>query len=89
MTDVAQALDIPDEVAEALSMSDQYVAAVLGAVEELVGKGHRRVLVFAATVRHARILAAILAARRVFTAVVTSSTPEQERGAGHQGLHSG
>ena len=80
MAGVAQALDIPDEVAEALSTSEQYVTAVLGAVEELVRKGHQRVLVFAATVRHARILAAILAARRIFTAVVTSFTPERERG---------
>ena len=80
MADVAQSLDIPDEVAEALSTSEQYLTAVLGAVEQLVRKGHRRVLVFATTVRHARILAAILAARRVATAVVTSSTPERERG---------
>ena len=80
MADVAQSLDIPNEVAEALSTSEQYLTAVLGAVEQLVRKGHRRVLVFATTVRHARILAAILAARRVATAVVTSSTPERERG---------
>ena len=77
---VSQALDIPDEVKDTLSMSQQYVTAVLEAIEGLVGKGHQRVLVFAATVRHARIMTAILAARRIRSAVVTSSTPERERG---------
>ena len=77
---ISQALDIPDEVRDTLSMSQQYVTAVLEAIEGLVGKGHRRVLVFAATVRHARIMTAILAARRIRSAVVTGSTPERERG---------
>ena len=77
---IARALDIPNEVTDALSISEQYLTAVLGAIEELVDNGHRRVLVFAATVRHARILAAILATRRLRSAVVTGSTPERERG---------
>ena len=76
---IAQALDIPDEVTMALSVSEQYVTAVLQAIEELVTNGHRRVLVFAANVRHAKILTAILAARRIRSAVVTGNTPERER----------
>ena len=76
---IAQALDIPDEVTMALSVSEQYVTAVLQAIEELVTNGHRRVLVFAANVRHAKILTAILVARRIRSAVVTGNTPERER----------
>ena len=84
---IARALDIPAEVTDSLSISEQYLTAVLGAIEELVENGHRRVLVFAATVRHARILAAILVARRFRSAAVTNTTPERERGEGYQGLY--
>lgn len=76
---VAKALDIPDEIVDSLSMSEQYVTAVLGAIEELLAEGHPRVLVFAATVVHARTLAAILAAREICSAVVTGTTTERVR----------
>ena len=71
---ISTSLDIPEEIVARLSMSEQYMTAVLGAIEELLGKGHRRVLVFAATVAHARILTAILVAREVRSEVVTGST---------------
>ena len=76
---IAGALDIPEEIVAALSMSEQYVTAVLGAIEELLSTGHRRVLVFAATVDHARVLTAILVGRNVRSDVVTGSTPERVR----------
>ena len=76
---IAQGLDIPEEIVTALSMSEQYVTAVLGAVEGLLGAGHRRVLVFAATVQHARTLSAILVARDVRSNVVTGLTPVRAR----------
>ena len=76
---IARGLDIPDEVVAALSMSEQYVTAVLGAIEELLDAGHRRVLVFAATVQHARTLSAILVARGVRSNVVTGLTPVRVR----------
>ena len=72
---ISQALDIPDDVVESLSMSEQYITAVLRGIEELIDEGHLRVLVFAATVRHAQILTALLAVRNVHCAVVTGSTP--------------
>ena len=77
--EVAASLDISSQILEQLSISEQYTVAILRAIEQLVSEGHKRVLVFAASVRHARILTAILAARRLPTAVVTGSTPEQER----------
>ena len=76
---IAGLLDIPDETIAALSMSEQYAAAVLGAIEELIGAGHRRILVFAATVEHAQLLAAILAARDVWSSAVTGMTPQRVR----------
>ena len=60
-------------------MSEQYLTAVLAAIEDLLSTGHRRVLVFAATVAHARVLTAILVARHVRSGVVTGATPERER----------
>ena len=76
---ISDALDIPDEVVASLSMNEQYVTAVLRAIHELLAKGHRRVLVFAATVPHARVLTAVLVARNVRSEVVTGSTPVRIR----------
>ncbi|MCY3667641.1 MAG: DEAD/DEAH box helicase [Gemmatimonadetes bacterium] len=72
---ISGALEIPEEIVASLSMSEQYVTAVLEGVIELLGKGHQRVLVFAATVDHARVLTAILIARSIQSHVVTGSTP--------------
>ena len=76
---IARALEIPHEIVTTLSMSEQYVSAVLGAIEELLQADHRRVLVFAASVQHARMLSAILIARDVRTHVVTGQTPVRVR----------
>ena len=76
---IGRALDIPADIVAALSMSEQYVTAVLGAIEGLLGAGHRRVLVFAATVEHARVLTAILVARDIRGNVVTGLTPVRVR----------
>ncbi len=76
---ISGALDIPEEIVSTLSMSEQYVTAVLGAIEELLGAGHQRVLVFAATVAHARVLTAILVARDIRSKAVTGLTPGRER----------
>ena len=76
---ISDALDLPEEIVARLSMSAQYVTAVLAAIEELLGTGHRRVLVFAATVAHARVLTAILVVRDIRSEVVIGSTPERVR----------
>ena len=47
---IASSLDIPDDVLSNLSMTDQYVAAALEAIEDLLSRAHTRVLVFAASV---------------------------------------
>ena len=76
---ISEALDIPDEIVASLSMSEQYVTAVLRAIDGLLKAGHQRVLVFAATVSHARVLTAVLVARNVRSDVVTGSTPVRVR----------
>ena len=76
---IASSLDIPDDLLSKLSMSDQYVAAVLEAVEALMSDGHRRLLVFAASVALAKMLAAVLAARNVRSVAITGFTPSRIR----------
>ena len=76
---IAEGLDIPPRIVAALSMTEQYVAAVIKAVMELLHRGHSRILVFAATVEHARTLTAILAVRGTRAAAVTGDTPVRLR----------
>ena len=76
---IARALEIPPEVVTALSVSEQYISAVLGAIDDLLRAGHLRVLVFAATVKHAEILSAILLANDVRSRAVTGQTPRRIR----------
>ena len=76
---IAKALDVPDDILSELSISQQYLTAVLQSTERLISGGHRRVLVFGASVKQAQLLAAILAARKVSCSVVTASTPTKLR----------
>lgn len=76
---LSDSLEIPSGVVAALSMSERYVAAVLGAIERLVDMAHRRILVFAATVPHARMLNAVLVARGVRSDAITGATPVKAR----------
>ena len=79
MNRISSVLDIPRDLIAKMSMSEQYVTAVLQAIQDLLEHGHERILVFAATVDHARVLAAILLARKVHSSVVTSSTSKRAR----------
>lgn len=76
---IARSLDIPREIVAALSMSEQYVAAVVGAIEELLRTGHRRILVFAATVDHALVISGILVAKGIRSHAITGSTSARVR----------
>ena len=76
---ISDALDIPEDIVASLSMGEKYVTAVLRAIDELLGNGHRRVLVFAATVVHAQVLTAVLVARNVRSEAVTGSTAGRVR----------
>ena len=79
MSRIAVALDTPARVVEQLSITEQYVTAVLEAVLRLIEAGHRRVLVFAGSVGHASLLAALLLVKDVRAAAVTADTPTRLR----------
>jgi len=79
LDNISGSLEIPSEVVANLSMSEQYVTAVLNAIHNLLSKGHTRILVFSATVDHAQVLAAILAVQDVRTGVVTGTTSLRTR----------
>ena len=76
---IASSLDISEEALASLSMSDQYVAAVLEAVEELLLKDHERILVFAASVVLARLLTAVMTARGIDAHAVTGDSSDRVR----------
>ena len=76
---IASSLDIPEEVLVSLSMSDQYVAAVLDAVEDLLSTDHERILVFAASVVLARVLTAVMTARGIDAHAVTGESSDRVR----------
>jgi len=76
---IAESLDLPDDLVKRFSMSEQYVTRVVEAVTSLVGDDHRRILVFAATVEHAKLICGLLVALGIEAAVVTGTTPTQAR----------
>ena len=75
---LASALDVPESILRRLADDEQRNLLVITEVEELL-KSHTRVLVFAATVEHARMLATVLSARGCDAMSVTGSTQADER----------
>lgn len=76
---IAVLVDIPDQVLAKLSISEQYVTAVLSAVESLVDEGHQRILVFAATVDQAFVIVAVMVSKGIDAKTVAGSTPARMR----------
>ena len=76
---IAENLDIPDDIMEALSMSEQYIMAVINSIEELMERGHVRIIVFSASVDHANTIAVILTVKNLECSVVTAITPNRIR----------
>jgi DNA repair protein RadD len=69
-----QHFDVPERLLERLADDDLRNMAIVNSTEDLT-KRHRRILVFAATVDHANVLAAILELRGHNASAVTASTP--------------
>jgi DNA repair protein RadD len=78
LASLATALDIPEDVLSELAVDEQRNLLILNRVENLVGE-HQRILLFAATVGHARLLATVLRARGIEADTVTANTPPGER----------
>lgn len=76
--EVAKEFDLPDELVRALSEDAQWNLKVVQTVLELVDR-HRRVLVFAATVAHCRLLAAVISSVGIDCDFVAATTPARRR----------
>lgn len=71
-------VDVPEMVLERLADDGERNLKILAAIEDLI-KRHHRILVFAATVAHANLIAAILTVRGHDAEVVTAETPIHQR----------
>lgn len=78
VADMATALDIPLSILEGLAGDHQRNLRIITTLEEMMPR-HRRIIVFSATVTHARLLAAILLARGHNADVVTGETDTTSR----------
>ena len=74
LAQLAEDLDLPPAILESLSLTHQYIAAVVRSIDELLQNGHARILVFAASVPQSQVLAALLAVRGTRCDVVTATT---------------
>jgi DNA repair protein RadD len=76
--EIVASLDIPGRILERLAADEQRNLLIVQRTEQLA-KSHERILVFAATVEHAKVLAAVLQARGCEAYAVTAMTSRSER----------
>lgn len=77
--DIMDALDIPKHILEKLAKDVQRSLIILHKIKELISGGHKRIIVFASTVEHAKALALALKTRKVNAQCITSETPSDIR----------
>lgn len=75
---VRQNLDVPDKILRLLANDEMRNLSIIAHTEQMIRK-HQRILLFAATVEHAEMIAAILRLRGVRAAAVTGKTPSRRR----------
>lgn len=75
---VEAAFDIPREILEKLAEDEQRNLLIVNRIEELA-RNHSRILVFAATVQHSDLLAAVLSVRGLRARSITSKTGSADR----------
>jgi len=73
-----ESFDIPDRILRGLAEDEMRNLAIIDSIEDLA-KRHRRILVFATTVAHSDLLAAVLQMRGHNTSSITGSTPRIRR----------
>jgi superfamily II DNA or RNA helicase len=78
LQDLADGLDISPRVLRQLAEDEQRNLLIVHRSEQLARR-HSRILVFAATVEHALVLAAVLRSRGLWAYPVTGNTPPAER----------
>lgn len=77
--DIVNSLDIPKHILEKLAKDVQRSLIILYKIRELINSGHKRIIVFASTVEHAKALALSLKTRNVNAQCITSETPSDIR----------
>lgn len=77
--EIEESLDIPARVLARLAQDEQRNLLIVHQVEKLV-RDHSRIIVFASSVEHAEILAAVLTIRGVPAISITGKTPSDVRG---------
>lgn len=75
---VEEELEIPIKILKMLAEDEQRNLRIIQEIEALI-KHHHRIIVFATTVRHARLLAAVLQARGHHAMSIAGDTPSPER----------
>ena len=75
---ISEAFDIPQDILDALADDEQRNLVILIEAGKLLAQ-HKRVLLFAASVRHSDLLAAVLKAQGYAAASLTGQTPATER----------
>lgn len=76
---LVKAYDIPDEILEKMADDEKRNIMIIRAIEDLVIEKNKRILVFGTTVRHARDIAIILAAKKYHAFYITNDTPPDVR----------
>lgn len=76
---IANLGDYPEESLDAFAADTARNAAVIASARDLIARGHKRIILFAVTVRNAETLSEALAAYGVRASVVTGETPSARR----------
>ena len=78
LVDIVKGMDIPARILERLAHDAQRNLGIIQRTE-LIAKEHRRIIFFAASVAHAKLIAAVLRARGLAADSITGETPSGER----------
>lgn len=79
LKDRDEGTEYPARVLEHLAVDDLRNIRITDKIQELIDKGHKRIILFATTVDHARIISAVLKAKDIDSSVITSETPDYIR----------
>ncbi len=78
LADIESGMDIPARILERLAQDQQRNLGIIHRTEQIATE-HRRIILFAASVAHAKLLAAVLKARGIAAYSITGDTPSGER----------
>ncbi|ACU34558.1 type III restriction protein res subunit [Actinosynnema mirum DSM 43827] len=76
---LARSFDIPAGIVDALAHDEQWNLKVVQTIMDLLAREHRRILVFAASVDHCRLIAAVLSAVSLDAEFITGESSPRHR----------